>query len=167
MPTNERVRVFATGQGSYSKSITFGPIPVQASSASAVYNYGGYFVAPYVSGILPGWSIGTKPIQGTSVYGIIRAVYLTATTTISGTGSGGAGATATVRLYRSGSSAKTAATLAFDTGVDATALTPKLIPVSATLANVQVLFGDLIVFRWTQGGTGLATTEASLTIDLI
>jgi hypothetical protein len=167
MPTNARVKTFSTGQGSYTHPGLSAFIATQSSSGGATYNMSVAMIAPYVSGILPGWGTGQRPVQGTAVYGVIRAVYLTTVTTMSGTGVAGAGATATVQLYRSGASAKTAATLAFNTGVDATALTPKAITVSTTLTNIQVRYGDLIVFRWAQGATGLTLPEAMLQIDII
>lgn len=167
MPTNKRVATFATGQGSYTGPGLSVIIPTQGASGGATYNVGVGMIAPYVSGILPGWSIGQAPVQGTAAYGIIRAVYLTSTTAITGTGAAGAGATATLRIYRAGVAAVTAATLAFDSGVNTSALTPKAITMSTTVANIQVRFGDLLVFRWAQGATGLALPESNVQVDLI
>jgi hypothetical protein len=168
MPTNAKVKTFATGVGSYTGMGVQQWVATQASSASANYKLSLGFVAPYVSGILQGWSIGQKQIQGTDEYGIVRSVYLTTITTMSGTGASGAGATAKLLLYRAGVVVTNAvASLAFNTGVDATALTPKLITLSTTKNDLKVRWNDLLVFQWLQGATGLALPEALVSVDLI
>lgn len=165
MPTNYRVKVAGTGAGSYTEPLSV-HLEAQSSSGSATYNKLVLFVPPYVGGLVPGYATGSKPFQATSEYGNIRAAYLCPVSAITGVGASGAGATATIQLYRAGSAQGAALSLAFNSGTDATALTGTSLG-SVTSTYQTVRFGDSLVFRWAQGGTGLALPEAVIVIDIV
>lgn len=166
MPTHTRVKTFATGIGAYTIGVC-ATLPVDAADNDSEEDTAIYYVAPFVSGILPGWSTSQRPVQGTSQAHIVRAVYLTVQTTLTGTGVSGAGATGSLRIYRAGVTAVTVASLAFNTGIDGTAYVPLAITLSTTADDLKVRFGDLLVWRWAQGSTGLALPLSQLQVDLL
>lgn len=166
MPTLNRIKFSADGAGAYSLPVT-AQLYADAEDNDSESNQAVWYTGVYREGILPGWALDSKAYQGTDNGFIIRGVYLVADSTITGTGSSGAGATANLNIYRSGSSAVTAATLAFDTGVDATAFVAKELTISTTQANYMVRWGDVLVFNWAQGSTGLALPTATLCIDIL
>lgn len=166
MPTLSRVAWTGDNAGSFTKSFS-AFLPVVAADNDSTSPQPVHYIQAYRAGVLPGWSIESPALKGTSEYGIVRAVHLTTLTALTGTGASGAGGTLALKRYRAGSATHTIASLAFDTGVDTVASVPKEITLSSTLANIKVLFGDLLVAEWIQGSTGLASIAGIITVDLI
>lgn len=166
MPTLTRISASADNAGSFTKSFS-AFLPVVAADNDSTSPQPVHFIQPYRAGILPGWSLESPALKGTSEYGIVRAVHLTTLTALTGTGAAGAGGTLALKRYVAGSATNTIASLAFNTGVDTVASIPKEITLSTTLADIKVKFGDLLVAEWIQGSTGLASIAGILTVDLI
>ena len=102
--------------------------------------------------IVPANSATHAGVTRSAFAGTITAVTYTPRTTLTGAATD----SRTVTVVNETQS-KTAATLAFTSGVNATAVTPKVITVSGTAANVAVAAGDVITVKSTHvGSTGLA-----------
>jgi hypothetical protein len=86
--------------------------------------------------------------------GTVTAVSYATVTAITGANTN----TRSVSLVNKGSGAGTTviATLQFDSGVNTTANSPKVITLSATPANLVVAVGDMLQWQSTHIGTGIA-----------
>lgn len=74
--------------------------------------------------------------------------------------------TVTVTNRGSGAGSTNVATLAFVSGVNTVAHTPKAIPLSGTPANLVVAAGDQLTFDSTHVGTGIADPGGWVEIDI-
>lgn len=75
-------------------------------------------------------------------------------------------ATLTVFNRTTGAGSTSVATLAFTSGVDLTALTPKTITVSATAANLNLAEGDVVSAGKVVAGNGRAFPPGVVTVHL-
>jgi hypothetical protein len=165
MPTKYRVKVAGSAAGSYTQPVT-ALLLTQSSSGAADFSTPILYVPPFVGGLVPGYATEGDPYSATAEYGNVRSVYLVPNTVITGVGSAGAGATAYLYLYRAGSLIGTIASLAFDSGVNAGAIDGRSLgTISTTYQTIR--FGDVLEFRWLQGGTGLALPASRLVVDIV
>lgn len=166
MPGLLREKLGLTGRGSY-----FGPgvhafrLIAQSSSAAADYITGVFYVPPFLTDFGTSRVRNGQPFGDPEIY-IVKTAYLVPDTTITGTGSSGAGATASVRKYSAGSAEGDIFSLAFNTGTNATALTGTSLGTASTTYN-YLAAGDALVFRWLQGGTGLALPASHLVVEIV
>lgn len=95
---------------------------------------------------------------------VITAVEFTPNTTQAGADSNYF--TLNVRNRTTGGGTAVPATLAFTSGVDLTALTPKTLTVSGTAATVAIAANDVITIEKAITGTGLACPAGVVTVHL-
>lgn len=166
MPGLLREKLALTGRGSY-----FGPgvhafrVLAQSSSASADYITGLFYVPPFLTDFGTSRSRNSQPFGDSEIY-VVKTAYIIPDTVITGTGSAGAGATATVRKYSAGTAEGNIFSLAFNTSTNAAALTGTSLGTASTTYNFLAA-GDALIFRWLQGGTGLALPAATVVVEIV
>lgn len=164
MPGLLHEKLALTGRGSYTGVHSF-RVLAQSSSGAADYITGIFYVPPFITSLGVPESRNSQPYGDSEIY-LVKSAYIIPDTTITGTGSSGAGATAQIRKYSAGSAEGSVFSLAFDTGVDATALTGTSLGTASTSYNFLAA-GDALIFRWLQGGTGLALPAAHVVIEIL
>lgn len=117
----------------------------------------GYFPGNTTAGSAKECAIGRAPFNG-----VITAVEFIASAAITGANTNYF--TLNVRNRTTGAGTVIPAALAFTSGIDAVAQTPKTITLSGTAANLAVAEGDVITVEKAVTGTGLACPDGEVVV---
>lgn len=117
----------------------------------------GYFSGHATAATVKEHAIGRAPFRG-----VITAVEFIPSANV--VGAAGNFFTVNVRNRTTGAGTAVPATQAFDNGNNATAQTPKTIPLSATAADLAVAEGDVITVEKAVTGTGLACPDGIVVV---
>jgi hypothetical protein len=135
---------------------------IASSTAAATFENTVYAEPPFTSDADNG---NDSLVYGRTTLRKVKGVYITADAAM--TGATATAATLTVKRYDSaGANGVTVATLAFVTGVDLVAFARKTIPLSTTLANLNIRDGDTLTIAKTVAGAGTATPNLTVEVDM-